>query len=134
VIHDIAPEAQLSIDQVADSSTLKMRRIFASQWHSDRQPFWDVLIPFYDGSCYFDNAVCTANHANRNGILWVNSAGNHARKHYEALFTDRDGDRLHNVTPESNLIAIDAQAGDFMILTLTWDAWPVTNHDYDLLL
>jgi subtilisin family serine protease len=136
VIHDMAPEAQLYLIKVADSLDLKDAKDFCIAngiqivnhsvgWFSSN---------FYDGSCYFDNAVCTANHANRNGILWVNSAGNHARKHYEALFTDRDGDRLHNVTPESNLIAIDAQKGDSIVLTLTWDAWPVTNQDYDLLL
>jgi len=136
VIHDMAPEAQLYLIKVADSLDLKDAKDFcivngiqivnhSVGWFNSN---------FYDGSCYFDNAVCTADHANRNGILWVNSAGNHARKHYEALFTDRDGDRLHNVTPESNYIAIDAQKGDFIVLTLTWDAWPVTNQDYDLLL
>jgi len=66
---------------------------------------------FYDGACWFDNAVCTANHAYASGILWANSAGNHARMHYGATFVDSDGDRLHNVTPESNVISLYAHQG-----------------------
>ncbi len=136
VIHDMAPQAQLYLIKVADSLDLKNAKDYciangirivnhSAGWFNSN---------FYDGSCFFDNAVCSANHASKNGILWVNSAGNHARMHYEALFSDRDGDRLHNVTPERNFIAIQAQEGDLIILTLTWDAWPVTNQDYDMYL
>jgi hypothetical protein len=78
--------------------------------------------------------VCTANHAYKNGILWVNSAGNEGRSHYGALFIDRDGDRLHNVTENSNTLAINAAMGDLIFATLTWDAWPETDQDYDLVL
>jgi hypothetical protein len=90
---------------------------------------------FYDGTCYFDNAVCSADHAYKSGILWVNAMGNEALSHYEATFTDIDGDRLHNVTADNNFISLEIDENLYPIIALlTWDAWPATNQDYDLLL
>ncbi len=136
VIYDMAPGAQLYLIKIDDNIDLMNAKDYCITngikvinhsvgWFNTN---------FYDGACYFDNAVCTANHAYRNGILWVNSAGNEARSHYGAMFNDRDGDTLHNVTENSNTIAIAAQANDVILAVLTWDAWPETDQDYDLLL
>lgn len=136
IVHDMAPGAQLYLIKIEDPLDLMNAKDYcigngieiinhSVAWFNTN---------FYDGACYFDNPVCTANHAYRNGILWVNSAGNYGKRHYEAIFQDSDGDRLHNVTSNSNYIAISANAGDPIIATLTWDAWPVTDQDYDLLL
>jgi subtilisin family serine protease len=133
IVHDMAPDAQLYLIKVEDDLDLKDAKDYciingikiinhSVGWYNTN---------FSDGACYFDNPVCSANHAYKNGILWVNAAGNSALSHYEALFTDRDGDRLHNVTSESNYITINAQAGSTIVATLTWDAWPVTDQDYD---
>ncbi len=100
IVHDMAPDAQLYLMKVADSLDLKDAKDYcivngikvinhSVGWFNSN---------FYDGICYFDNPVCSADHAYKNGILWVNSAGNHARRHYGATFKDTDGDRLHNVT------------------------------------
>ena len=48
----------------------------------------------------FSNAVCTADDAYANNILWVNAAGNEAQKHYWADFTDSDSDGWHNVSEQ----------------------------------
>ncbi len=136
IIYDMAPEAQLYLIKIDDSLDLVNAKDYCISngikiinhsvgWFNTN---------FYDGACYFDNAVCTANHAYHNGILWVNSAGNEGRRHYGAMFIDRDGDRLHNVTESSNTLAINAAKEDVIIATLTWDAWPETDQDYDLLL
>jgi subtilisin family serine protease len=89
---------------------------------------------FYDGECYNSNPVCTANHAYNHGILWVNAAGNQATRHYEATFTDLDGNGWHNVSAGDETINITASTGQTIDVYLTWDAWPATNQDYNLYL
>lgn len=136
IVHEMAPGTQLYLIKVGDTLDLKDAKDYcvANGIRIVNHSAGWFISNFYDGRCYFDNAVCTADHAYRNNILWVNSAGNHARKHYGATFIDRDGDRLHNVTEEGNHIRLDAYGGDPIIALLTWDAWPVTDQDYDLLL
>lgn len=136
VIHDMAPKAQLYLIKVQDYLDLKDAKDYciANGIKIINHSVGWFNTNFYDGSCYFDNPVCIADHAYKNGILWINAAGNHARKHYGGIFTDSDGDRLHNVTNGSNYITLNAQSGDGIVATLTWDAWPVTDQDYDLLL
>jgi subtilisin family serine protease len=136
IVYDMAPNADLYLIKIEDSIDLLHAKDYCSL-HGiniiNHSVGW-FNANFYDGACYFDNPVCTADQAYSNGILWVNSAGNHAKRHFGATFMDSDGDRLHNVTKDSNTIAIDAQGGDMIITTLTWDAWPETDQDYDLLL
>ena len=136
IVHEMAPGAQLYLIKVGDSLDLKDAKDYciANGIRIINHSVGWFNTNFYDGTCYFDNAVCSANHAYKSGILWVNSAGNHAQRHYGATFRDTDGDRLHNVTSGSNYIAIHAEAGYVIVATLTWDAWPVTDQDYDLLL
>jgi subtilisin family serine protease len=136
VVHDMAPAAALYLIKVDDSLDLLNAKDYciANGIRIINHSVGWFNTNFYDGACWFDNTVCTADHAFKNGILWANSAGNHARMHYGATFVDSDGDRLHNVTPESNFISLYAFEGDPIVALLTWDAWPVTNQDYDLYL
>ena len=136
IVHEMAPGAQLYLIKVGDTLDLKDAKDYciANGIRIINHSVGWFNTNFYDGTCYFDNAVCSANHAYKSDILWVNSAGNHAMRHYGATFKDTDGDRLHNVTSGSNYIAIHALEGYVIIATLTWDAWPVTDQDYDLLL
>ncbi|HSB05555.1 MAG TPA: S8 family serine peptidase [Thermodesulfobacteriota bacterium] len=136
VVYDMAPGAQLYLIKVDDSLDLIDAKDYciANGIRIINHSVGWFISNFYDGACYFDNPVCTANHAYKSGILWVNAVGNEARSHYGATFIDRDGDRLHNVTEDNNFISLHASAGDRVIALLTWDAWPATDHDYDLLL
>jgi len=131
IIHDMAPGAQLYLIKVSDrldvvdatnySKSNGIRVINMSLGFYNQN--------FYDGACYNANAVCSVKDAYANGILWVKSAGNSAKEHYEAVFKDADGDpfTLHD-TP----ILFDAFAGDGIDLYMTWNAWPTTNQDYDI--
>ena len=136
IVHEMAPEAELYLIKVGDELDLKDAKDYciANGVRVINHSVGWYMANFYDGKCYFDNPVCSADHAYKSGILWVNSAGNDAQLHYEATFKDTDGDRLHNVTKSSNYISIHAEAGDAVIAPLTWDAWPVTDQDFDLLL
>ena len=136
IVHDVAPGAKLYLIKIYDNLDLVDAKnhcinngiaIFnlSMTWHNTNK---------YDGQCYFSNPVCTANDANERGILWVNSAGNYAQMHYQAIFTDNDLDGWHNVSSEGETITFSATAGDKISLHLTWNGWPNTDQDYDLYL
>ncbi len=67
------------------------------------------------------------------GILWVNSAGNQAQRHYRGLFDGR-GNNLHDFAAGDETNSISLQAGQQVCGYLTWDAWPTGLDDYDLYL
>lgn len=136
IVHEMAPGAQLYLIKVGDRLDLKDAKDFCINNGIkiiNHSVGW-FHTNFYDGNCYFDNPVCIADHAFHNGILWVNAIGNHAKKHYEAIFSDTDGDRLHNVSSTSNYLTVQANEGEVIILSLTWDRWPETSQDFDLIL
>ena len=136
IVHDMAPSAQLYLIKIQDSIDLKYAKDYcvSNSINIISHSLGWFNTNFYDGSCYNDNPVCTANNAYSNGILWVNSTGNYARQHYEAIFSDPDGNGQHNVSSNNECVSIYANAGDIIYVTLTWNAWPATNQDYDLYL
>jgi len=136
IVYDMAPDAQLYLIKISDILDLKDAKDYAIDngikiinlsggWFNSN---------FYDGECYYSNSVCTANDAYANDILWVNSAGNQATRHYEATFMDSDSDGWHNVSASDESINIYAYSGDTIVAYLTWNAWPLTDQDYDLYL
>jgi subtilisin family serine protease len=131
IIYDMAPDAQLYLIKIEDTLDLWDAKDYSinNGINIINHSLLASNTNFYDGECYFLYPVCTANDAYNQGILWVNAAGNEAAKHYEATFTDSDSDGRHD-----ELINITAKAGDFIKVYLTWDAWPITDQDYDLYL
>jgi hypothetical protein len=69
--------------------------------------------------------------ATAQGVLWVNSVGNFAQRHWTGTFSDPDGDGWHNFTPtdEGNSFRLPAGAG--VCAYLKWDDWPVSAQDYN---
>jgi hypothetical protein len=134
IVHDMAPKAELYLIKVYDTLDLRDAKNYTIANgikiinHSATYPNTN----FSEGGCYYSNAVCAANDAYSKGVLWVNAIGNNAKGHYGATFTDPDGDRLHNVAGNDVTIDIEASAGDVIDVYLTWEAWPVTDQDYDL--
>ncbi len=136
IVHDMAPSAQLYLMKVAHSLDLKQAKDLCRAngiTIVNHSVSW-FNTNFYDGSCYNDNPVCTATNAFNSGILWLNAAGNFAKQHYEAIFSDPDGNGWHNVSGSNECVNITASSGDTIIVELTWNAWPATNQDYDLYL
>ena len=72
--------------------------------------------------------------ARDNGVLWVNSAGNSQQEHWSGTYADPDGDDLHNFAPADEGNSIFLFANEQVCGFLKWDAWPVTNQDFDLYL
>jgi subtilisin family serine protease len=146
IIHDMAPGAKLYLIQVSDTMDLEDAKDFAVD-NGIRIINHSLVVPntnFYDGECWvfngFSNAVCTADDAYDKNILWVNAAGNEAKKHYWADFRDSDEDGWHDISDSSETISISANAGDTIEVYLTWDAWDdldssyTTDQDFDLYL
>jgi subtilisin family serine protease len=136
IIHDMAPDAKLYLIKILDTLDLIDAKNYAISNDIDiiNHSLVVTNINFYDGKCWYGNPVCTADDAYANGILWVNAVGNEATRHYEATFTDSDNDGWHNVTNSSEAITLNASIGDTIRVFLTWDAWPLTNQDYDFYL
>ena len=81
------------------------------------------------------------NDATNKGILWVNAAGNYAKSHYSGFWSDRDSDDWHNFDGEYEVLSFEAEEGDEISVSLTWEGdevsvsdWPITYQDYDLFL
>jgi subtilisin family serine protease len=130
IVHDMAPEANLYLIKVDDTLDLWDAKEYAISHGIDiiNSSLVALNTNFYDGECYYNNPVCTANDAYDHGILWVNAAGNQAARHYEATFNPDSSD-CHDEN-----IEISANANDIIEVYLTWDAWPSTNQDYNLYL
>jgi len=133
IVYDMSPGANLYLIKVDDTLDLWYAKDYAISHGIDviNSSVVAFNTNFYDGACYSPNPVCTANDAYNHGILWVNAAGNQAKRHYKATFTG-SGDEWHNVSANNEYIKIEDNASDKILVYLTWDAWPTTNQDYDL--
>lgn len=86
----------------------------------------------FDGTGPLCDAV---NRAASKGIVVVVSAGNFADKHYEGMFFDPDGDGWHNFARWDEILDIGhLSKGEKIEITLSWDDWPQSSNDYDLVL
>jgi len=77
----------------------------------------------------------------RNGVLFVQAAGNYAQRHYEGRFRDTDRDGWHEFSPGDEGLSFYAEAGDVIDALLMWNDWNyddpnvgTSTHDYDLYL
>ncbi len=136
IVYDIAPGAQLYLMKISDLLDLIDAKNYCKTngirvvTHSVS---W-INTNFYDGSCYYSNAVCTVNDAYANNILWVNSMGNYAKQHYAAVFNDPDSDTYHNIENIVELLPVYAEQGDTIDIYMTWNNWPTSSQDYDIYL
>jgi len=144
IIYDIAPEAEyylskiLNLADFGDAVDDMIDEEVDIISHS-----CGLIIPvysYYSESDYANNIVTTAQ---QRGILFVNSAGNYARRHYRAVFDDLDQeDNYHRfadgvpvnifVNSEDDTVSIDE--GMEIVISLAWDDYPRSAEDYDLYL
>lgn len=136
IVHDMAPGADLCLMQIGDELDLENAKDAAISLGVDVISCslgW-FNFAYYDGTGLISNI---ASDARDHGILWVNSAGNHARNHWQGEFEDPDADgRLDFVYGDEiqNITDSDQAAGLTIKIWMTWDAWPDDPEDYDLYL
>ena len=131
IVHDMAPDAELFLANF-DSAISHGEAV---DWLIEQQV--DVIsysIGWFnagpgDGRGFINDHVRRALNA---GIQWVGAAGNEADRHWEATFSDTDGDGFHNYTPSDEGNTVTLRAGDTFIVYLSWDDWFQSDQDYDL--
>ena len=76
-----------------------------------------------------------ADDAAKNGILWVNSAGNSADRQYRGQYLDSDNDGWHNFDGDTEVLSLlNVERGDEIDVSLVWNDFPTTFANYDLIL
>ncbi len=134
IVYDMAPQSQLYLIKVADELELENAKDYCISEGVDivNHSWGWPNTNFTDGT----GLVCDiANDAESHNIIWVNAAGNAARRHYQRFFSDTDGDGWHEFSSSGHESqAFEADPWHDIIIFLTWDAWPTTDQDYDLYL
>ena len=135
IVHDIAPDAEIYLYKVGGMVSLENAKDAAIQEGVDIVTVslgWDLARGFGDGTGIACEIV---DDAFQNNVLWVNAAGNEAQSKISALLNDPDGDGFHNFDGDNEIVNLkDVQVGERVSAVLTWNEWPLTSHDYDLLL
>ncbi len=137
IVHDMAPDAELVLIKVGDFVDFENAKDMAIREGIDILSFsasW-LGYGFGDG---LGSACNTVNDAFDNDILWINSAGNYATKLYSGLHTDSDADGAdgwHNFEGDDEVLTLmDVTVGDEIEIWLTWNDFPRTSENYDLVL
>ena len=142
ILHDIAPDADIYLYKISDLVELGMAKDAAIEDGLDIVTVslgWDFGRGFGDGRGIACEIV---DDAFGNNVLWVNAAGNEAQSKIISELSDPDGDGFHNFDVDNQIVKLKNRqtsglylsAGEKVTAVLTWNEWPLTSHDYDLLL
>ena len=135
IVHDIAPDAEIHLYKVGNFVNLENAKDAAIQEGLDIVTVslgWDFARGFGDGTGIACEIV---DDAFQNNVLWVNAAGNEAKRKISAQLSDPDDDGFHNFDGGNETVGLkNVRVGDEVTAVLTWNEWPKTSHDYDLLL
>jgi subtilisin family serine protease len=134
IVYDVAPRAELYLYRVSSLHDLENAKDAAIQ---EGIGIVSVSLAWL-GSGFGDglgHACDIVDDAFQNNVLWVNAAGNYGARHYSSLMQDPDSDGFHNFSESSQIVELDGvRGGQEIRLWLTWNEWPLTQQDYDLLL
>jgi hypothetical protein len=135
IVHDVAPEAEITLLRVSDLVDLENAKDLCIREGIDivsHSLHW-LGTGFGDGN----GIACEiADDAKSKGLLWVTAAGNYARRQFSGLFADSDSDGWHQFDGEFEVLHFveEMATGDSIEVWLTWNDWPITTEDYDLAL
>lgn len=136
IIHDMAPGAELKLAKIDSELQLDTAVRNMAAVNQNQRVHVIVHAVSWFGAAFYDGtgSLCTtANIAESNGVLWVNSAGNWRNKHYLGTFTD-NGSGRHLFGSGQSYTTVSLTAGTPASFTLNWDAYPTTTVDYNLYL
>jgi len=134
IVHDTAPEAELMLMKIASEVQLSnaVDDAISHGAHVISHSLGWFNTNFYDGTGIVVN-ICS--HAVESGLAWVSAAGNCADGgHWEGDWTDTDGDRWLDFSGFDEVNNLYLNLGETVNFYLTWDAWPLSDEDYDLYL
>lgn len=136
IVHEMAPQAQLYLicfdtdvgfaqaEAYAKSKRVHIITHSGSVFNNGRGD--GAALPGSEGAIVAD--------ARQAGILWINSAGNSAQRHWSGTFTDADVDGNHDFAPSSEGNGFTLARNEDVCVFLKWDEWPVARSDFDLFL
>lgn len=130
IVHDAAPDAAIHL--YAFDTDVEL----ANAVDAAIQAGIDIIVHsiswFNTGPGDGTGALANIVHAATNeGVLWVNSAGNQAQSHYRGMFNG-GGNDYHDFVAGDETNDVNLRAGDWFCGYLSWDSWPVSADDYDL--
>ena len=138
IVHDIAPDAEIYLYKVRGEVGWENAKDAAIQEGLD---IVTVSLGWSPGSGIGNGtgrACRIVDDAFNNNVLWVNAAGNEAQKVIQAEFKDSDDDGFHNFSSDIeiiNLRGVGQGNKNYKVEAwLTWDDWPLTSNNYDLVL
>lgn len=146
VVHEMAPEAELVLVNLGNRSD---EVVLENAVDAALARGVDVVnhsvgwfgSNFGDGTGPVNQIV---RNAERQGVLWINAAGNQARQHWIGAAVDRDGDGWLEFGLDREFLYVGSVPsgadGSFFFggtfglirLTLVWDDFPTTGQDLDL--
>ncbi len=132
IVNDMAPDAQFILMKVSDEVDLENAKDDAVRMGAkiiNHSVGW-FNTSFYDGT---GKIVEIANDARAKGIVWVNAAGNYGQRHYQGTYRP-NAQNFHQFAGSDDTLSLQANAGDFVQVFLTWNDWPASSNDYDLIL
>ena len=135
IVHDVAPEAEIYLYKVKGLVSWENAKDAAIQEGLDIVTVslgWSPGTGIGNGT---GRACGIVDDAFKNNVLWVNAAGNEAQKVIQAEFRDSDNDGFHNFSLDIEVVNLKGVGeNDKVEAWLTWNEWPLTSNDYDLLL
>lgn len=133
IVHDMAPLSELYLKRIDTEVSLKQATEDAIAEGVEvivHSVGW-VNTNFGDGTGVIAETV---KQAIDNGVLWVNAAGNSARRHWEGKASNGDDDEWVEFSNGEESISIRVDYSSTIQLFLTWNDWPESNKDLDLYL
>ena len=139
IVLDVAPQADLYLYNFETISELNSAVSRAITVGVDVISFsiGYTSINNFDGIGYSGiGDVCSiVNHARSHGILFVVSMGNYAEHHYEGTWADSNSNDFHEFSGFDEELDLGyLTTGTFYNFELTWDDWPYSDQDYELVL
>jgi len=133
IVHEMAPDSALYLICVETVGDLSLAKDYAVAQGAD---IISMSLGWYttgrgDGTGVMQSIV---EDARANGILWVASAGNNAKRHWSGTFTSPDLDDWHNFAFDDESQGIFVPGGFQARVALRWDDWTTNTYDYDLYL
>lgn len=137
VVYDMAPGSELYLMKIGDDFDLAAAVdscIARGVRVINHSMCWPNAGPL-DGT----GPICAiVDTAFAHGIVWVNAAGNHARRHYRAQFSDSDGNGWHDFAVGASIDEFNnigsVNVGASVGVYLSWNNWWYSDQDYDLFL
>jgi hypothetical protein len=135
IVHQMAPGAQLElmcIDTVLDLQSAEQQAVTDGVKVINHSVGW-FGTSRGDGSGGPGMPDAIVADARREGILWVNAAGNEAGTHWSGTFQPGPGENsdLNDFGFGNVLNTFTIGADETACIVLTWDGWPITSEDYD---